>query len=109
MLTTSADGHAGQCPAIPEEGAVGILLLSASRDHLLDNDLVFLDDLSGSSETVDKVYPGVGTPGLCTARVKEVLLDRGLDDHRAWYVDGGQVRYRAREPRSRYGNAKPLR
>src|SRR5215469_3540372 len=98
MLAASPHRHAPHRAALPEECAVGILLLTTSRDHFLDDDLVGRDDLRGPAEGGQQLRCGVGPPCLDVRGVEEVFLYRGLQDYRVIDLDRGQVLLRLWEP-----------
>src|SRR5215831_3105397 len=108
MLTAPPHRHARNRAALPEECAVGILLLTTPGDHFLDDDLAGRHDRRGPAEGGKQLRRGVGPPRLSVRGVEEVLLYRGFQDHRVIDLDRGQVLLRPREPRPGYRDRQAL-
>jgi hypothetical protein len=108
MLAPPPHRHAGHGVSGRDEGAVRVLLPSTPGDQLLDDDLAVIDDRGRPPEEPAQVLPRVRAPRLGSGGVEEVLLDRGLDDHRTSQVDLIEVGVVEGVPRPRRRDAEFL-
>src|SRR5579862_3066857 len=100
--------HRTDGAAILEEGAIAVLLFTASRHKILDHQFTGRNKIGRLFKAAYQLFAAVHPPGLGLGIINEMLLNGRLEDEWKITIDGLQILHLFREPRLRNQYSKLL-